>query len=419
MAIKSWQVISSIVLITSITVLMQIPSETWITSATVSLIMGAASLACMASSCILASRWHGIERLFGGLDRVYEAHKWIAIWALVFAVYHFLFKAKLESWEVAPILELSGYWTRMVRQLSFVALGLIILLALNRKIPYGKWRWLHKFSGPLFLIVILHWLSFPSPINLTSPAGIWLAILCSVGVIAALYKMVLYPFIAKAGEYKLVAISHGKSALHLEFEPVNKRFPFKAGQFAFISLKESGLREPHPFTIANAPSDTGHLHFVIRALGDYTKKLNEQAKVGMLADIYAPYGNFKRIPNAEREIWIGAGVGISPFISWQTDKTNGHFERVTLIYCFDPARVFPSVERMQEMTDQSGVNFVANPSGSNAMAETVRQIASEVDPKQIQISFCGPKGLLERVQELMKENGIPAKNIHYEFFDFR
>ena len=105
MALKSWQVIGSVVLITSITVLMQISSETWITSATVSLIMGASALACMASSCILASRWHGIERLFGGLDRVYEAHKWIAIWALIFAVYHFLFKAKLDSWELAPILE--------------------------------------------------------------------------------------------------------------------------------------------------------------------------------------------------------------------------------------------------------------------------------------------------------------------------
>ena len=419
MAVKSWQAISSIVLITSATVLMQIPSETWITSATVSLILGASALACMASSCILASRWHGVEQLFGGLDRVYEAHKWIGIWALVFAAYHLVFKAELDAWELASILELPKYWTRLVRQLSFVILGAIVLLALNRKIPYGNWRWLHKCSGPLFLIVILHGLSIESPITLTSPAGIWLALLCSVGVMAALYKMVLYPFIAKAGEYKLVAISHGKAAVHLEFEPVHKGFSFKAGQFAFISVKESGLREPHPFTIANAPSDTGHLHFVIRALGDYTKKLNEQAKVGMLADIYAPHGHFKRIPKAEREIWIGAGIGISPFISWQEDKTIGHFERATLVYCFDPARVFPSIERMQEMTDLSGVDFVANPSGSNAMAETIRQVASEVDPKQIQISFCGPQGLLEKVRELMKENGIPTKNIHYEFFDFR
>ena len=419
MAIKAWQAIVGIVLITSITVLMQIPSETWVTSATASLILGAAALACMASSCILASRWHGVEWFFGGLDRVYDAHKWLAIWALVFAVYHFVFKAELDTWELAPILELPKYWTRVVRQLSFVVLGLIILLALNRKIPYGNWRWLHKFSGPLFLIVILHWLSIKSPITLTSPSGIWLAVLCTVGVIAALYKMLLYPFVAKAGEYKLAAISHGKAAIHLEFEPVSKKFPFKAGQFAFISLKESGLREPHPFTIANAHSDTGNIHFVIRALGDYTKKLNEQAKVGMLADIYAPYGRFKRIAGAKHEIWIGAGVGISPFIAWQQDKTIGHFDRATLVYCFDPSRAFPSVERMQEITEQSGVQLVVNPSGSDAMANTIRQAAREVDPKSIQISFCGPKGLLKRVQELMKENGIPAKNIHYEFFDFR
>ena len=419
MAVKSWQAISSIVLITSIVVLMQIPSETWISTATASLILGASALACMASSCILASRWRGIEWLFGGLDRVYEAHKWIAIWALVFAVYHFVFKAKLDSWELAPIIELSKDWTRLVRQLSLVALGLIILLALNRKIPYGDWRWLHKFSGPLFLIVILHWLSFESPITLNSAAGIWLALLCTTGVIAALYKMLLYPFIAKAGEYKLVTISHGKAAVHLEFEPVRNAFSFKAGQFAFISFKESGLREPHPFTIANAPSDTGNIHFVIRALGDYTKKLNKQAEVGMLADVYAPHGNFKRIPNAEHEIWIGAGVGISPFIAWLQDKTIGHFERATLIYCFDSARAFPSVERMQEMTDQSGVRFVATPSGSDSLAETIRQAASKSDPKQVQISFCGPKGLLQKVQALMKENGIPAKNIHYECFDFR
>ena len=419
MAIKAWQAIVGIVLITSITVLMQIPSETWVTSATASLILGAAALACMASSCILASRWHGVEWFFGGLDRVYDAHKWLAIWALVFAVYHFVFKAELDTWELAPILELPKYWTRVVRQLSFVVLGLIILLALNRKIPYSNWRWLHKFSGPLFLIVILHWLSIKSPITLTSPSGIWLAVLCTVGVIAALYKMLLYPFIAKAGEYKLAAISHGKAAIHLEFEPVSKKFPFKAGQFSFISLKESGLREPHPFTIANAHSDTGNIHFVIRALGDYTKKLNEQAKVGMLADIYAPYGRFKRIAGAKHEIWIGAGVGISPFIAWQQDKTIGHFDRATLVYCFDPSRAFPSVERMQEITEQSGVQLVVNPSGSDAMANTIRQAAREVDPKSIQISFCGPKGLLKRVQELMKENGIPAKNIHYEFFDFR
>ena len=419
MTVKAWQAISSIVLITAASVLIQVPTQTWATAATVSLILGAAALACMAASCILASRWRNVERLFGGLDQLYQTHKWLGIWALVFAVYHFVFKAKLDTWDMAPILELPKYWTRLVRQLSIVALGLIVLLALNRNIPYNRWRWWHKLSGPLFLIVILHWLSFKSPITLASPAGVWLALLCTVGVIAALYKLLLYPFVAPGGEYKVASVSYGNKAVHLELEPVHRGFPFQAGQFGFLAMKETGLREPHPFTIANAHSDTGHIHFVIRALGDYTHKLSEQVKVGMLADVYAPHGHFKRLSGAKREIWIGAGVGISPFISWLDDKTIGRFESATLVYCFDPARAFPSVERMQEMATDSGVRLVPNPSGSDELEATIRQVVTEVDPQQVQISFCGPKGLLKRVQELMKENNIPAKNVRYEFFEFR
>lgn len=419
MIVKSWHTILSIVLISAITVLMQIPQQTWTRQATISLILGVSALVCMAASCILASRWRVIERLYGGLDRIYEAHKWLGIWALIFAVYHFVFKAKLGSWDTESILELSKYWTRLVRQLSFIALGLIVLLALNRNIPYRVWRWWHKLSGPLFLIVILHWLSFESPIALSSSAGVWLALMSALGVIAALYKLVLYPFVASGGEYKVASVSYGTEAVHLELQPTGKGFSFEAGQFAFLSLKETGLREPHPFTIANAHSATGNLHFVIRALGDYTYKLREHAKVGMQADVYAPHGYFKRVPDAKRELWIGAGVGISPFISWLNDKTIGQFQRATLVYCFEPSRAFPNVERMQEIAGQSGVKLVLNPTGGDALEAAIQQAASEVDPKEVQISFCGPKGLLKHVQSLMKKHNIPTRNIHYEFFDFR
>lgn len=419
MIIKAWQAISGITLITAATVLVEIPRDTWATSATISLILGATALACMAMSCILASRWRIVEQMFGGLDQLYQTHKWLGIWALVFAAYHLVFKAKLDSWDIVPILELPRYWTRLARQLSIVALGLIILLALNRNIAYNRWRWLHKLSGPLFLIVILHWLSFKSPIILASPSGIWLAGLCTVGVIAAFYRLLLYPFFAPGGEYKVASVSHGNKAVHLELAPVKTGFPFQAGQFGFLAMKEAGLREPHPFTIANAPSDTGNLHFVIRALGDYTQKLKAQVKVGMSANVFAPHGRFERIAGAKREIWIGAGVGISPFISWLDDKAHGHFERASLVYCFDPSRAFPSLERMQQMADKAGVRLIPNPSGGEALATAIRESATEVDPHQVQVSFCGPQGLLKRVKELMKENGIPAKNLHYEFFEFR
>src|SRR5690606_22150498 len=108
----------------------------------------------------------------------------------------------------------------------------------------------------------------------------------------------------------------GSAAAEIELEPVSHRALFHAGHFGFLRMKADGLREPHPFTIASAPSVDGRISFVIRALGDYTTKLIAEVEPGMHADVYAPYGRFERKPECEREIWIGGGVGISPFIAW-------------------------------------------------------------------------------------------------------
>lgn len=416
---KTSHCIIGILLITTLTILIDIPSDTWLTSATLSLVLGASALAYMAVSCLLASRWRVVENLFGGLDRTYEAHKWLGIWALVFATYHFVFKANLDVWNSAAILELPRYWTRLVRQLSYVALGLIVLLALNRNIPYSLWRWWHKLSGPLFVIVILHWLSFKSPITLLSPSGIWLALLCGLGLVAALYKLVLYPFVARAGEYRVAAVIRENDALHLTLEPLQKGFDFKAGQFAFLAMEQKGLREPHPFTIASAKGPNGQIAFMIRELGDYTKALSKCVKVGMRATLYGPYGRFKRPHQAEREIWIGAGVGISPFISWLQDPEAKDFEKATLVYCFKPSRAFPPAEELQAMAKKRGAEFVTNVGGIEPMAETLRQAVAERNPDNVHVSFCGPKALLAKVRELMDMNRIPQANLHVELFDFR
>lgn len=419
MTIKSWHTIGGIFAISTLTVLVQIPSFTWSHSATLSLIAGVSGLVCMAMSCILASRWQIVEALFGGLDRIYDTHKWLGIWALLFATFHFVFKAKMGQWELAPIIELSNYWTRMLRQLSLVALGFIVILALNRAIPYQTWRWWHKLSGPLFMIVILHWLSFESPITLDSYAGLWLAVTCTLGLVAALYKLLFYKLLAPGGTYKIISVTQAHNSVQLELSPIGKGFPFQAGQFGFLSVQEKGLREPHPFTIASSHTEKGNIRFVIRSLGDYTQKLHDQAKVGMIADVKAPHGRFKRIEDAQQEIWIGAGVGITPFISWLKDRHIGHFERVNLLYCFEPARAFPTVERIQELSDHAQVRLTLIPSGSRDLENTLAQAVQTTDPAHIHISFCGPKGLLKHVKNLMNTYGIPAKNIHYELFEFR
>ena len=414
-------VVFGIVAISFVATALAIPAASWLSTAAVSLACGVAALSLMAGSAILGGRWGWIESAFGGLDRVYSVHKWLGIYALVLASIHLLFKADLRGWDTAAILVLPSDWARLARQASFIGLMLIAVLALNRNISYGVWRWWHRLSGPIFLVVVVHWLSIKSPILLASPAGLWLAALSSLAVLAALWKLTLYPFFARHAEYRVVEVVQGSSAVQFDLLPTGRRIAFKPGQFGFLRMKAQGLREPHPFTIAAAGSDDGRLSFVIRSLGDFTARLVAEVRVGMRAEVHAPYGRFTRAVGAEREIWIAGGVGISPFISWMNDSGANGFERVTLFYFYTAERGFPSVESLQAMAEGCGIEFVAVSSGptTESFKRRFSEIVLEGHPSNLDIAVCGPAGLADAVALTAAKNGLSPRSIRSEQFAFR
>jgi predicted ferric reductase len=419
--VKPWQFVVLLIVLTCVLVLVQVPVGTWLTTATASLALGAAALVLMGAAALLAARFSAFESLLGGLDRVYQTHKWLAVWALVFASFHLIFQAELREWPLASIMPLPRSATRLVRQASFVALMVIVILALNRKIPYHRWRQWHKLSGPLFLIVILHWLSIRTPIPIGSFAGIWLALVAALGVIGAAYKLLFYRFASPRGEYRLVAVTPGPAGTHLELEPVRRPITFEPGQFGFLRIEADGLWEPHPFTIAAGGDATGRAHFLIRDLGDYTHKLVREATPGLYAEIYAPYGRFTRLPPSEREIWIAGGVGVSPFVAWLSDRTSSSCENITFFYFFTPGRALPNPEVLAQLARERGAEFIAVPDGpsSTAFLDRFRAIVAESGADSVNVSFCGPQGLLGAVRNLMREVGVPESRLRFEYFEFR
>jgi len=381
---------------------------------------GIAATALMGAAAVLSARWSWVESAFGGLDRVYAVHKWLGVWALVFASVHLVLKSGDPSWQVASILQLPGGAARLVRQLSFVAVMVIVLLALNRAIPYRVWRWWHKLSGPLFLVVVAHWLSFRSPVVLASPAGLWLALVSVLGVVAAAYKLLLYPLLARHAEYRLESVSTTPTSAYLELVPVGRTIPFAAGQFAFVAFKREGLREPHPYTIATGNAD-GRIAFMVRAAGDYTARLVKEAEPGLLADVYAPFGRFERRPDGRTEIWIAGGVGITPFIAWLEAPMDAPAGAVTLFNFTTPGRELPAAVDLAALAARRGVELVEVATGPDtpAFREHFARIVAQAGPTRVQVSACGPKGLLAQVRGLMRQTGVPADALRHELFEFR
>ena len=396
------------------------PQGRWVPG-TFALGSGITATALMGAAAVLSARWRWVESAFGGLDRVYAVHKWLGVWALVFASVHLVFKSGDPSWEVAPIVQLPGSAARMVRQLSFVALMVIVLLALNRAIPYRVWRWWHKLSGPLFLVVVAHWLSFRSPIPLASPAGIWLALVSVMGVAGAAYKLLLYPALSQHAEYRVATVSTTRTSTYLELVPVARTIPFVAGQFAFVSFKREGLREPHPYTIASAGGADGRIAFMVRASGDYTANLVKEAEPGLLADVYAPFGRFERRPDGNPEVWIAGGVGITPFIAWLEDPGATGLERVTLFNFTTPGRELPSAVDLPALAARRGVQLVEVTTGPStpSFREHFARLVGQAGADHLRVAACGPKGLLAEVRELMRQTGVPTSALRHEVFEFR
>lgn len=420
MTLKSWHVIAALVVASAVLVAIELPAGTRMGTAAASLASGVAALVLMAAASVLGARWPLVESWFGGLDRVYQVHKWMGVWALGLASVHLVFKAGMPGWDAAAILALADGWPRFLRQFSFVGLMFIVVLALNRNIPYSQWRWWHKLSGPLFVVVVLHWLSFKQPLALGSPAGGWLLAWSLLGVVAAFYKLLLYRFVSSHAEYRVVEHHRDTSGLHLRLEPVGRGLDFTPGQFGFLRMEEEGLREPHPFTIASGGT-AGRVDFVIRPLGDFTRKLLAEAKVGMRATVHAPFGRFERNRAARREVWIGGGVGISPFIAWLQDAGANGFDKVTLFYFCTPGREFPPVSVLESMARERGAELVPVMAGPSdpAFVQRFTEICRSGDPAGVDVAFCGPKGLMAQVRARMQENGVPVANLRYEHFEFR
>lgn len=59
--------------------------------------LGAASIAAMSPALLLSIRPRWLEPLFGGLDRMYGAHKWLGIAALVLMIAHNTIEPELED----------------------------------------------------------------------------------------------------------------------------------------------------------------------------------------------------------------------------------------------------------------------------------------------------------------------------------
>ncbi len=294
-----------------------------------------------------------------------------------------------------------------------------MVLALIKRFPYRRFLQTHRFLALTYLALVLHSVVLLKFSYWTTPLGVILALLMaggSVGAVMALLRK-------RAGGTqvtgrvasleKLPAL--GVVAIDIQLDD---GWPgHAAGQFAFVTFhKEEG---PHPFTIASCWNEDGRIRFVIKALGDYTRTLPERLQVGDGVKVEGPYGRFDFAGSAPRQIWIGGGIGITPFIARMKDLAR-HRSATSIDLFHTTATYDPlAIDKLMRDAAEAQVNLHVLWDERDGRLDLDRLVKTVPDWRNADVWFCGPARFGQMLRDGLVGLGFPEQRFHQELFEMR
>ncbi|HET8744742.1 MAG TPA: ferric reductase-like transmembrane domain-containing protein [Ramlibacter sp.] len=402
---------------------------------------GVLAIGAMSLALLLALRPRRLEPLLDGLDKMYRLHKWLGISALVLAVVHWWF-AQGTKWMVgwgwltrpargprgAPpdTATLEG-WLRAQRGLAeslgewcFYAAAVLIVLALVKRFPYHLFAKTHTLLAPVYLVLVFHAAVLVRFAYWSQPLGWVLALLLAAGSVAALLALFGRIGAGRKTQGGIEFLQHypGLDVLEMRIA-LEPGWPgHAAGQFAFVC---SDQREgAHPYSIASAwnPRDP-HLTIIAKALGDHTARLRHSLQVGTPVTVEGPYGCFDFEDGLPRQIWVGAGIGITPFVGRMKQlAAQGHANAIDL---FHPTSVHEpaAIAKLTADAEAAGVRLHLLSGAQDGRLDGDRIRAAVPDWRDASLWFCGPAAFGQSLRADFLAHGLPPARFHQEMFQMR
>jgi predicted ferric reductase len=384
-------------------------------------IIGSVNIVLMAFSLLISARPKWAEPFFGGLDRMYVTHRHTSTAALLLIFVHVLtVPISLTGWVLGNYLAV----------FAFTGIVATAMVSLSPRIPflnritggtYEGWKNLKKFIGIFFIAGFIHSLTIAYPLNAFIAIN-WVQVFFIVGAVSYLYTEVFGRFFKKYLPYTVVAVKHPNgSTTEVTLRPKKDPIPrHRAGQFLFVRFPNSRtLNESHPFTISSAPHEDV-LRVTVKASGDFTRALFTDLNPGMDAVVEGAYGMFDHRTGGEKQVWIAGGIGLTPFLSFLRDM-NGLDKDVDFYYTVrhrDEALFLDEIESAAKKNPRLKVHIrFSAVDGSLTVDEIVKNAGGNITGYHVYM--CGPLPMIQVFERKFLEAGVPAKNIHFEEFNFR
>lgn len=363
---------------------------------------------------------------------VNKVHNWLGKYGIILIALHPIFIllgfANELHWTIFP-----NVFTEYEIFVSFGRMAFLLYLViwltsaiLKDRMKFRPWLYIHYITYPIIILAIIHAINVGTFVNeFVYLLYIWYILLfLTVGLtilrILQFSGLLSHIYIIK----EIVNLTEDLVQIKISPKSTKNILEFVAGQYVYLQLNRFG--ETHPFSVM-FKEDNGDLYFVIKKIGNFTKKITE---ITIENEVFldGPYGvftdkNYTEESNQKR-IYLAGGVGITPFIqrilTSQTNENN---------YLFYSNRYYKEIIFGEKLHQKLGVRFIncISKEGSSDTSLNFNIVNSRVSFELIQKSIksdindysffvCGSRDYITGIESMLLENGISKERIYSEKF---
>jgi len=200
---------------------------------------------------------------------------------------------------------------------------------------------------------------------------------------------------------------------------------YKPGQFMLVTLKQGEKELSKHLSFSSSPTEKDHIEFTKKFTDHEFSLALKSVKVGDWARIDAPYGQFTFEGEYPKITLLGGGIGITPFMSICKNATDESLNsKITLFYGCRTEKDLTFKKELEALAEKNknlklvlmvnepttqwkGVTGIIN-------VEIVKQHLP--DYKENIFYTCGPPPMVEAMEKLVLNLGLPKENLKREYF---
>ncbi|QSP94906.1 2Fe-2S iron-sulfur cluster binding domain-containing protein [Marinobacter salinisoli] len=211
----------------------------------------------------------------------------------------------------------------------------------------------------------------------------------------------------------------------LVLKPAQRWQGFEAGQHVNICAEIDGKRHTRTFSLSSAPilwREMGLITLTIKRLpgGLVTNWLHDHLEPGNVLGLGDAFGDFLIPAPAAPVLFIAGGSGITPILSQlETMASQDYRAPVTLLYYVRSQRDVIAGKRLEALAARYSalsLIIIATEEGTSPRYLSDADLETVPGLKARQVFLCGPKGLMDLANQLLRSRGVATSDIHCTYF---